>query len=89
MLLVYINGFPMFLKTGTQNIIRQLILMADIMLFWTLLPYILFGDVFRLSERVNPNNPQNGKYVLKIMGVVSILIGVALIVVGTYVTDLL
>lgn len=79
----------MFLKTGTQNIIRQLILMADIMLFWTLLPYILFGDVFRLSERVNPNNPQNGKYVLKIMGVVSILIGVALIVVGTYVTDLL
>ena len=89
MLLVYINGFPMFLKTGTQNIIRQLILMADIMLFWTLLPYILFGDVFRLSERLNPNNPQNGKYVLKIMGVVSILIGVALIVVGTYVTDLL
>ena len=87
MLFVYINGFPAFLKTGTKNIIQQLILMADIMVFWTALPYILFGDIFRLSEHINPNNPRNGKYVLRILGVVSIILGFVCIVVGVYVTN--
>ena len=87
MLFVYINGFPAFLKTGTKNIIQQLILMADIMVFWTALPYMLFGDIFRLSEKINPNNPQNGKYVLRILGVVSIILGFVCIVVGVYVTN--
>ena len=72
MLLVYINGFPMFLKTSPGNIINQTVLMIDIMVLWTALPYILFGDIFRLSEHINPNNPRNGKYVLRILGVASI-----------------
>lgn len=87
MLLVYVTGFSGLLRTSTRNIVGQLILMADVMVFWTALPYILFGDMFRLSERVNPNNPQNGKYVLRILGVTSILFGVALLVGGVYVTD--
>lgn len=87
MLLVYVTGFSGLLRTSTRNIVGQLILMADIMVFWTALPYILFGDIFRMSEKINPNNPQNGKYVLRILGVASILLGVALLVGGVYVTD--
>lgn len=64
MLFVYINGFPMIMSSSLKNIIQQLILMADIMVFWSALPYLLFGDVFRMSERINPDNPRNGKYVL-------------------------
>ena len=87
MLLVYVTGFSGLLRTSTRNIVQQLLLMADIMVFWTALPYILFGDMFRLSERINPDNPQNGKYVLRILGAASILLGVALLVAGVYVTD--
>ena len=87
MLFVYINGFPDFLKTGIKNIIQQLILMADFMVFWSVLPYLLFGDVFRMSERINPDNPQNGKYVLRILGAASIIFGFVLIIVGVYVTN--
>ena len=53
MLFVYINGFPMIMSSSLKNIIQQLILMADIMVFWSALPYLLFGDVFRMSERIN------------------------------------
>ena len=87
MLLVYITGFSGFLKTGLKNIIQQLILMTDIMVLWTALPYMLFGDMFRMSERINPNNPRNGKYVLRLLGVVSIILGFVLIIVGVYATD--
>ena len=57
MLFVYINGFSMIMSSSLKNIIQQLILMADIMVFWSALPYLLFGDVFRMSERINPDNP--------------------------------
>lgn len=87
MLFVYINGFSDFLKTGIKNIIQQLILMADFMVFWSALPYLLFGDVFRMSERINPDNPQNGKYVLRILGAASIILGFVLIIIGVYVTN--
>ena len=87
MLFVYINGFPDFLKTGIKNIIQQLILMADFMVFWSVLPYLLFGDVFRMSERINPDNPQNGKYDLRILGTASIIFGFVLIIIGVYVTN--
>ena len=66
----------------SQNIIQQLILMADIMVFWSALPYLLFGDVFRMSERINPDNPRNGKYVLRILGTASIILGFVLIFVS-------
>ena len=87
MLLVYINGYPMFLKTSPGNIINQTVLMIDIMVLWTALPYILFGDVFRLSEHINPNNPRNGKYVLRILGVASIILGIVLLFAGISIAD--
>ena len=82
MLFVYINGFPMIMSSSLKNIIQQLILMADIMVFWSALPYLLFGDVFRMSERINPDNPRNGKYVLRIRGTASIILGFVLIFVS-------
>ena len=84
MLFVYINGFPMIMSSSLKNIIQQLILMADILVFWSALPYLLFGDVFRMSERINPDNPRNGKYVLRILGTASIILGFVLIFVGLY-----
>ena len=84
MLFVYINGFPMIMSSSLKNIIQQLILMADIMVFWSALPYLLFGDVFRMSERINPDNPRNGKYVLRILGTASIILGFVLIFVSLY-----
>lgn len=87
MLIVYIGGFPIFMKWETKYRIQQLILMADLMVFWTALPYILFGDIFRLSEKISPNNPGNGKVILRILGVVSILFGIALMFIGLHITN--
>ena len=84
MLFLYINGFSMIMSSSLKNIIQQLILMADIMVFWSALPYLLFGDVFRMSERINPDNPRNGKYVLRILGTASIILGFVLIFVSLY-----
>ena len=84
MLFVYLNGFSMIMSSSLKNIIQQLILMADIMVFWSALPYLLFGDVFRMSERINPDNPRNGKYVLRILGTASIILGFVLIFVSLY-----
>ena len=87
MLFVYINGFPMLLKGTLKNTIQQIVLCLDFMLFWSLLPYCLYGDAFRLSEKINPDIPQNGKFVLRILGTLSILIGIILIIVTVYVTQ--
>ena len=84
MLFVYLNGFSMIMSSSLKNIIQQLILMADILVFWSALPYLLFGDVFRMSERINPDNPRNGKYVLRILGTASIILGFVLIFVSLY-----
>ena len=84
MLFVYINGFSMIMSSSLKNIIQQLILMAGIMVFSSALPYLLFGDVFRMSERINPDNPRNGKYVLRILGTASIILGFVLIFVSLY-----
>lgn len=86
MLLVYINGFPMVSEWKLKYQIQQAILGADIMLFWSALPYVLFGDMFRLSEKINPDNPHNGKYVLKILGVASVVFGFVIMIIGLEVT---
>ena len=82
LLLIFINGIPMFLEYEPKIMIRQLILGADLMLFWSLIPYLLIGDVFRLSEKINPDNPKNGKYILRIIGISSIVFGFVLLFVG-------
>ncbi len=84
MLLVFVNGFTNF-RMSDRELWRFIILCADFMFFWTAAPYFLFGDIFRLSEKLNPSNPRNGKYVLRALGVLSIVAGVVLLVVGVQV----
>ena len=87
MLLIYIAGFPLIMQYELKYRIQQLILMADFLFFWTLFPYILFGDVFRLSEKISPNNPRNGRYIMRFLGVLSILLGIVLIFAGLHITN--
>lgn len=44
------------------------------------LPYICLGDVGRLSRKINPNNPSNGKKLLKLIGWLSLIAGFALFI---------
>lgn len=48
----------------------------DLLVMMTGLPYLLMGDVFYLSEKLYPSNPQRGKQIAKALGCVSIGIGV-------------
>ena len=80
MLIVYINGFPMLLDTPPDNIVRQIVLCIDIMLLWTALPYLLFGDVFRISERISPSDPSRGRYIEKAVAIAGIILGFVLII---------
>ena len=86
MLLVYINGFPAMWNISWENNLRQVVLCADIMVLWSALPYFLFGDIFRMSEKINPDNPQNGKYVLRILGIAGIILGFVLIFITVKIT---
>lgn len=56
----------------------QLLNFFIIFVFFTALPYIFFGDIGRLSEKINPKNPKNGKYVVNIFGILSFVIGIIL-----------
>ena len=87
MLLLYINGFDMLMTSSWKHNMQQIILCADLLLFWTALPYVLFGDMFRLSERINPDNPKNGKYVLRILGTASIILGIVLLFGSIYISQ--
>ena len=43
--------------------------------------------MFRLSERINPDNPKNGKYVLRILGTASIILGIVLLFGSIYISQ--
>ena len=87
MMFVMLNGLGMTLRLPVKFLVRWIVMFVDFMLLWSAVPYILFGDMFRLSERINPDNSRNGKYILRILGVVSILLGIALFVWGVYFTN--
>lgn len=79
MLAVYINGFPALLRTPEDNIVRQVVLCIDIMILWTFLPYLLFGDVFRISEKISPSDHEKGRYIEKAATIAGIVLGFILI----------
>ena len=87
MLLIYIAGFPLIMQYELKYRIQQLILMADFLFFWTLFPYILFVDGFRVSGKISPYNPRNGRYIMRFLGVLSILLGIVLIFAGLHITN--
>ena len=57
----------------------QLVICADVLIFWSALPYLLFGDAFTLSEMLNRKNPHNGLFVLRTLGIISIVLGFVLL----------
>ncbi len=59
----------------------QLVICADVFLFWSFLPYFFFGDAFTLSNIINRKNPQNGLFVMRTLGVLSIVIGFVLLII--------
>ena len=67
-----------FYKYGARVTWDYLLQAAMILIFWSALPYFLFGDIFRLSEKISPNNPQNGIYILRVLGVISFIIGIGI-----------
>lgn len=43
-------------------------------IFLTLLPYLLFGNVGQLAEKISPRNPRNGRYILNFFAILSFVI---------------
>ncbi len=78
-LLLYLTGGDILYGHGIEWTMGHIKMALVLLLFWSALPYVLFGDVFRLSEKINPDNPQNGKYVLRILGAASFAVGVVLL----------
>lgn len=45
------------------------------LLFWTVIPYILHGDVFMLSRRICPSRPSVGRGITVALGIISFVVG--------------
>ncbi len=74
-----------FYKYGARVTWDYILQAAMILIFWSALPYFLFGDIFRLSEKISPNNPQNGTYILRILGVISFIVGIGIFYIVSFV----
>ena len=72
-----ISGDPFFLE--------HLYLSVNILVFFTGLPYIFFGDVFYLSEKISPSDPARGRQLTKLLGWLSLAVGVAMVFLYQYI----
>ena len=75
LLLMYVTGGRALYTDDPDYMRRQLCFGSVLLLFWSAIPYFLFGDIFRISEKISPNNPRNGLYVLRILGAASFVVG--------------
>lgn len=62
----------------------QLVLALDLLVFWSALPYCFFGDIFTLSNIISRKNPKNGKVVMNMLGVLSIIAGFVLFILALW-----
>ena len=60
----------------------DIIMPLDILFFWSAIPYFLFGDVFRLSEKIYPKDHKIGRFIQKALGFISFVFGFALAIIG-------
>ena len=60
----------------------DIIMPLNFLFFWSAIPYFLFGDVFRLSEKIYPKDPKIGRFIQKSLGVLSFVFGIALTIIG-------
>lgn len=72
-------------KSGNPFFWEHLYFFVNILVFFTGLPYILFGDVFYLSEKLVPSNPARGRQLAKVLGALSIAAGVAMMFLYQYI----
>ena len=70
---------------GNSYFWEHLYFTVNIMVFFTGLPYLLFGDVFYLSEKLSPSNPERGKQLTKVLGGLSLAVGLAMVVLYQYI----
>ena len=80
LLLMYVTGGRALYTDDPDYMRRQLCFGSVLLLFWSAIPYFLFGDIFRISEKISPNNPRNGLYVLRILGAASFVVGFVLLI---------
>ena len=80
LLLMYVTGGRALYTDDPDYMRRQLCFGSVLLLFWSAIPYLLFGDIFRISEKISPNNPRNGLYVLRILGAASFVVGLVLLI---------
>ena len=82
--LVY--SFGVFLATNAVEhpdlFWGQLVICEDVLIFWSFLPYLFFGDAFTLSNIINRKNPQKGLFIMRMLGVASIAIGFVLLIIA-------
>ena len=78
----FINAVPMILRWRPNQIIMHFITASVFFVFWSALPYFMFGDIFRISEKIWPTNPQNGRYITKLVGSLSFIVGFVLFVIA-------
>ena len=81
-LFVFINGLPMILKWSQSLQCKHFITASVLFVFWSSLPYFLFGDIFKMSEKICPGNPKNGRYILNALGIISFVLGFILFVIA-------
>lgn len=70
--------------SGDLYFLEHLYFFVNILVFFTGLPYIFFGDVFYLSEKIYPSNPARGRQLTKVLGVLSIAVGIAMMFLYQY-----
>lgn len=85
MLLVCIMMAVKEATSGDPFFWEHLYFSVNIMVFFTGLPYILFGDVFYLSEKLVPSHPARGRMLTKVLGVLSLAAGVAMMFLYQYI----
>lgn len=73
---------------GNRFFGQHLYISVVMLVFFSGLPYLLFGDVGYLSERLYPSNPARGKQLTVVLGVASLIIGTVMMFIYPYVSPL-
>ena len=71
-------------SSGDRFFWEHLYFSVNLLVFFTGLPYVLFGDVFYLSEKIYPSNPARGRQLTKVLGGLSIAAGIAMMFLYQY-----
>ena len=80
LLFVFIAVMPAVFRKEPFNRL-DIIMPLNFLFFWSAIPYFLFGDIFRLSEKIYPKDPKTGRFIQKALGFISFVLGFALMII--------